>query len=210
MGCPIRKSTDQSLFAAPHGLSQRITSFIACACQGIHQMPFFHLIIPIANEHLSGETFTPAAHGAVVCTGRGSKIRRTTGLQSAPPKKEARKLRPASLAARPSGAIALRTRDVPSMMQSHSTSRMIPLARASPTRVDVRSLRNPKGIVAPASCSDALHAASMPTSTEPAKDQLLETEPDDVRSGNIDRNKHRPFQHPRRSLLSKAAMRTPG
>ena len=42
---------DQSSFAAPHGLSQRITSFIACACQGIHQMPFFHLIVLIANAH---------------------------------------------------------------------------------------------------------------------------------------------------------------
>ena len=51
MGFPIRKSTDQSLFAAPHGLSQRITSFIACVCQGIHQMPLFHLIIPIAHDH---------------------------------------------------------------------------------------------------------------------------------------------------------------
>ena len=42
---------DQSLFAAPHGLSQRITSFIACACQGIHQMPLRHLIVLIANAH---------------------------------------------------------------------------------------------------------------------------------------------------------------
>jgi hypothetical protein len=42
---------DQSLFAAPHGLSQRITSFIACACQGIHQLPLFHLIVLIANDH---------------------------------------------------------------------------------------------------------------------------------------------------------------
>jgi hypothetical protein len=51
VGFPIRKSTDQSLFAAPHGLSQRITSFIACACQGIHQMPLRHLIVLIANDH---------------------------------------------------------------------------------------------------------------------------------------------------------------
>jgi hypothetical protein len=29
VGFPIRKSADQSSFAAPHGLSQRITSFIA-------------------------------------------------------------------------------------------------------------------------------------------------------------------------------------
>ena len=44
---------DQSSFAAPHGLSQRITSFFACACQGIHQMPLRHLIVLIANAHLS-------------------------------------------------------------------------------------------------------------------------------------------------------------
>ena len=53
VGCPIRRSMDQSLFAAPHGLSQRITSFFACACQGIHQMPLRHLIVLIANAHLS-------------------------------------------------------------------------------------------------------------------------------------------------------------
>ena len=51
VGCPIRRSMDQSLFAAPHGLSQRITSFFACACQGIHQMPLRHLIVLIANAH---------------------------------------------------------------------------------------------------------------------------------------------------------------
>ena len=44
MGFPIRKSADQSLFAAPHGLSQRTTSFIACAYQGIHRTPLYHLI----------------------------------------------------------------------------------------------------------------------------------------------------------------------
>ena len=44
MGSPIRKSTDQSLFAAPHGLSQRTTSFIASQRQGIHQMLLRHLI----------------------------------------------------------------------------------------------------------------------------------------------------------------------
>ncbi|CAN0268914.1 unnamed protein product [Hapterophycus canaliculatus] len=35
-GFPIRISSDQSLFAAPRRFSQRITSFIACASQGIH------------------------------------------------------------------------------------------------------------------------------------------------------------------------------
>ena len=44
VGCPIQKSMDQSLFSAPHGLSQSITSFIASCCQGIHQTPFSRLI----------------------------------------------------------------------------------------------------------------------------------------------------------------------
>ena len=46
VGCPIRKSMDQSLFTAPHGLSQCTTSFIASCCQGIHQTPFSRLIRP--------------------------------------------------------------------------------------------------------------------------------------------------------------------
>ena len=44
VGCPIRRSSDQSLLAAPQGLTQPVTSFIASQCQGIHQMPFRHLI----------------------------------------------------------------------------------------------------------------------------------------------------------------------
>jgi hypothetical protein len=54
---------DQSSFAAPHGFSQRITSFIACACQGIHQMPLRHLIVLIANAH----------HLATVPKGNGNR-----------------------------------------------------------------------------------------------------------------------------------------
>ena len=52
VGFPIRKSSDQRVFAPPRRLSQRITSFIACACQGIHQLPLRHLIVLIANAHL--------------------------------------------------------------------------------------------------------------------------------------------------------------
>ena len=44
VGCPIRKFMDQSLFSAPHDLSQSTTSFIASYCQGIHQTPFSRLI----------------------------------------------------------------------------------------------------------------------------------------------------------------------
>ena len=38
-GFPIRKSPDQCLLAAPRGLSQLATSFIAIVCQGIHRAP---------------------------------------------------------------------------------------------------------------------------------------------------------------------------
>ncbi len=41
VGCPIRKSTDQRLLAAPRGLSQLATSFIASWHQGIHRL---HLV----------------------------------------------------------------------------------------------------------------------------------------------------------------------
>ena len=44
VGCPIRRSEDQSPFPAPLCLSQGITSFIASCCQGIHQTPFSRLI----------------------------------------------------------------------------------------------------------------------------------------------------------------------
>ena len=39
MGCPIRKSPGQSLFAAHRSLSQLTTSFIAGLRQGIHRAP---------------------------------------------------------------------------------------------------------------------------------------------------------------------------
>ena len=38
VGCPIRKSPDQRMFAPTRGLSQLTTSFIACLCQGIHRV----------------------------------------------------------------------------------------------------------------------------------------------------------------------------
>ena len=56
VGFPIQKSTDQSLFAAPHGLSQRTTSFIASCRQGIHQTPLRHLISLIFNVHDKSRT----------------------------------------------------------------------------------------------------------------------------------------------------------
>jgi hypothetical protein len=49
VGFPIRKSTDQRLFAPTRSLSQRTTSFIASQRQGIHRMPLRHLITLIVD-----------------------------------------------------------------------------------------------------------------------------------------------------------------
>ena len=54
VGSPIRRSTDQSLFPAPRGLSQGITSFVASCCQGIHQTPFSRLTRSRKSKASSG------------------------------------------------------------------------------------------------------------------------------------------------------------
>jgi hypothetical protein len=59
VGFPIRKSPDQSLFAAPRSLSQRTTSFIASQRQGIHQMPLSHLIALIIDAQQGPGPFAP-------------------------------------------------------------------------------------------------------------------------------------------------------
>ena len=64
VGCPIRKSTDQRLFAPPRGLSQRTTSFIASQRQGIHRMPLRHLITLIINAHPSQPSPPPGTRPA--------------------------------------------------------------------------------------------------------------------------------------------------
>ena len=57
VGCPIRRSLDQSPFPAPQCLSQGITSFIASCCQGIHQTPFSRLIRSRDGQVSSGAPF---------------------------------------------------------------------------------------------------------------------------------------------------------
>ncbi len=63
-GCPIRKSTDQGIFAPTRSLSQLITSFVASESPGILHVPFspFSLTLVQSVENLprtarSGETF---------------------------------------------------------------------------------------------------------------------------------------------------------
>jgi hypothetical protein len=64
VGCPIRKSAGQRLFAPHHSLSQRTTSFIASYRQGIHQMPLGHLIALISNaRHFTIKPATPLEGG---------------------------------------------------------------------------------------------------------------------------------------------------
>jgi hypothetical protein len=60
VGCPIRKFTDQCLFAAPHDLSQRTTSFFASQRQGIHRIPLRHLIALIIDAHRSAAKGLPS------------------------------------------------------------------------------------------------------------------------------------------------------
>ena len=62
VGFPIRKFTDQSLFAAPHDLSQRTTSFFASQRQGIHRTPLRHLIALIIDVRVSA-TLSPKGDG---------------------------------------------------------------------------------------------------------------------------------------------------
>ena len=52
-GCPIRKSSDQRLFAPTRSLSQLITSFIASESQGIRHTPLFayYLLYIIDNNY---------------------------------------------------------------------------------------------------------------------------------------------------------------
>ena len=68
VGFPIRKSPDQSLFAAPRRLSQRTTSFIASYRLGIHQTPFSRLI----RDSESGTFLSPLRAGHSAGLVRGS------------------------------------------------------------------------------------------------------------------------------------------
>ena len=45
LGCPIRKSTDQSFLTTPRSLSQSSTSFFASVTLGIHHLPLKFLFI---------------------------------------------------------------------------------------------------------------------------------------------------------------------
>ena len=60
------------MFAAPHGLSQRTTSFIASQRQGIHQMPLSHLIALIINAHPARQRPARSPDRTCVLAGKSS------------------------------------------------------------------------------------------------------------------------------------------
>ena len=51
LGCPIRKSTDQSLLTAPRSLSQSSTSFIASYSLGIHHSLLIAYLFEFSLTH---------------------------------------------------------------------------------------------------------------------------------------------------------------
>ncbi len=153
VGCPIRKSTDQSLFAAPHGLSQRITSFIACACQGIHQMPLRHLIVLIANAHHCPPAHAGDPSGSPSAQGAVHQDRRPFGLAN--PKGFDRRH-------------VLRRMNNSNKRETSIVASFSSEAPTTPARVQRGS----------ASC-DGASCQLHPLGTELTKDQLPETGPDD-------------------------------
>ena len=52
LGCPIRKSPDQSFLAAPRGFSQPNTSFIASTSQGIHLWPLISFVFDLQHPKM--------------------------------------------------------------------------------------------------------------------------------------------------------------
>ena len=81
VGFPIRRSLDQSLFAAPQGISQRTTSFIASQRQGIHQMLLRHLIALMIHVRPLSKTACVAARTP---SAEDVQAIRKTGLQLSP------------------------------------------------------------------------------------------------------------------------------
>jgi hypothetical protein len=131
VGFPIRKSADQSLFAAPHGLSQRTTSFIACACQGIHRTPFCHFIALIINARRS---VTPAGAERRERNGRHPQTRPSRQRGSGPParlERHADSNRPSSRRVGPERPVS--HENFPSAMRSSR-----PAFAHPPWRADVR------------------------------------------------------------------------
>ena len=84
MGCPIRRSTDQRVLTPPRGFSQRATSFIACACQGIHQMPLNHLRTTMNQRTTIKHDHHPPPHGGIPSIHVRSRYMTNRGKTPAP------------------------------------------------------------------------------------------------------------------------------
>ena len=85
VGCPIRRSSDQSLLAAPQGLSQRATSFIASWRQGIHQMPLLSSAHPSDNRTPAPDEANDPARCEPALDARLDEFKQQLALQKALP-----------------------------------------------------------------------------------------------------------------------------
>src|SRR5207247_1026507 len=83
-GFPIRKSWDHSLFAAPPGLSQLTTSFVASLCQGIHRAPLraCSQCLGVIPQHHNTHTRQLSKNEKKKMVERGKCGRRFRGLSS--------------------------------------------------------------------------------------------------------------------------------
>ena len=86
-GCPIRRSADHSLLAAPRGFSQPSTSFIGSWCQGIHRAPLLARRLDLSNSpQPAGSTFSKRhlSNKRVIIVCRPSPVTRVPRLSLLP------------------------------------------------------------------------------------------------------------------------------
>ena len=114
VGCPIRISTDQSLLAAPHGFSQRATSFIASWCQGIHRMPFSRSIAPHAQKPATARAMNRSPANKTIIRARTTTLSIHTHA-SGPRARNA-----------PTSSLVQRTPGSPDGQNSTDASRLVP------------------------------------------------------------------------------------
>jgi hypothetical protein len=81
-GCPIRKSPDQRLLAAPRSLSQLTTSFIVSWRQGIHRMLLLSWPLWCFLAFITIATALLPLWQVFIFTVQFSKNRRTTGMDA--------------------------------------------------------------------------------------------------------------------------------
>ena len=153
VGFPIRKSLDQSSFAAPQGLSQRTTSFIASQRQGIHQMLLRHLIALMidvrcatslaAAGHPSTVTKRPAAGSSRIPPLYACRTHPTRRSRARPGRIPSSRCQTSAPGDTPPGTKLDLPRVRPIAARRHSRERMVELDGIEPTTSCLQSTRSP-------------------------------------------------------------------